>query len=432
MQSGKVNVGGSPPVELYYQIHGTGEIKLLLIMGLNATCDNWDLTTKHFARSGNFQVCVFDNRGIARSSAPLGMYKTSEMARDTLALLKGIGWLKSESPSEEDKVHVVGISMGGMVAQELAFLMAEQLGSLTLVATHAGHFAPQIAQVHFLMEVVNNWFHSRSRAWTLPYEMIAKTYHTQLDMLLYSMFSREFLQSAAPSGTVYQTNYDYIRHVLVEQVSRAPLQPIVGAFGQLMAATTHRVHKRRLEKIGRRISQSTSGVCPRVLVMAGTNDKIISCHHALYLAETLQGQLQMFVGAGHGLNFERPDGFNAVLRFHIESIATEQGILKVKDMSAKQAKLVEDHLARSTAGSSVIMPDVDTLKSAYVPRNLSAVAFTRELIKEPLPFHQNAGKAIKMLQQRWKSATVDASVEENLNLPFEESTYVSRASHVVM
>jgi pimeloyl-ACP methyl ester carboxylesterase len=80
-----------------------------------------------------FQICIFDNRGCGRSSCPESKFSTSAMAKDTLDLLDHLEW---------EKVHVVGISMGGMISQELALLMLpqERLASLALAVTHAGIF----------------------------------------------------------------------------------------------------------------------------------------------------------------------------------------------------------------------------------------------------------------------------------------------------
>ena len=59
---------------------------------------------------------MFDNRGMGESDKPLLRYTTSEMAKDVVELLDHVGW------TQERNVHVVGISMGGMISQELVRL----------------------------------------------------------------------------------------------------------------------------------------------------------------------------------------------------------------------------------------------------------------------------------------------------------------------
>ncbi len=76
------------------------------------------------------QVLFFDNRGIGGSEDILSSISMQEMAKDSLRVLDEAGWA--------DEVHVVGVSMGGMIAQELALCAPARCASLTLIATHAG------------------------------------------------------------------------------------------------------------------------------------------------------------------------------------------------------------------------------------------------------------------------------------------------------
>lgn len=62
-------------------------------------------------------MLVFDNRGVGNSDSPGGRYRTSEMALDVVDLLDFLGW------TERRQLHVVGVSMGGMIIQELVRLV---------------------------------------------------------------------------------------------------------------------------------------------------------------------------------------------------------------------------------------------------------------------------------------------------------------------
>ncbi len=88
------------------------------IMGLGGYMKTWQRQTKDFGHTegDQYSSLVFDNRGIGESDKPLLRYTTFEMARDVVELLDHVGWTESRS------VHVVGISMGGMIAQELVRL----------------------------------------------------------------------------------------------------------------------------------------------------------------------------------------------------------------------------------------------------------------------------------------------------------------------
>ncbi|ROT35032.1 glycylpeptide N-tetradecanoyltransferase [Sodiomyces alkalinus F11] len=122
------------PVNIYWEIHGNGPRKLILIMGLAGLSSSWQRQTKHFGhdRGDTYSVLLIDNRGVGQSSAPIQRYSTSHMARDALEVIDHVGWSAPRS------LHLVGISLGGMISQELACLIPDRLASLTLLCTTAG------------------------------------------------------------------------------------------------------------------------------------------------------------------------------------------------------------------------------------------------------------------------------------------------------
>jgi pimeloyl-ACP methyl ester carboxylesterase len=122
-----VPTASTPAAELHYERAGSGE-PLLLIQGMSGTHVAWGEPFLAALRE-NFDVVAFDNRGIGLSAPIDGPFTIVEMAEDTAALMQE---LRLES------AHVVGISMGGMIAQELALAHPERLRSLTLGCTYCG------------------------------------------------------------------------------------------------------------------------------------------------------------------------------------------------------------------------------------------------------------------------------------------------------
>jgi len=109
-----------------YEVTGEGD-PVLLIMGLGADSRGWTLQAPPFAEQ--FQVMTFDNRGVGRSSVPAGPYSTEQMARDALAVMDGAGI---------EHAHVLGVSLGGTIAQHLALMEPARVRSLVLASTWAG------------------------------------------------------------------------------------------------------------------------------------------------------------------------------------------------------------------------------------------------------------------------------------------------------
>ncbi len=117
----------TPHAELHYERAGSGE-PLLLIQGMSGTHVAWGEAFLAPLRE-RFDVVAFDNRGIGLSAPVDGPFTIAEMAEDTAALMGELGL---------GSAHVVGISMGGMIAQELALAHPEKLRSLTLGCTFCG------------------------------------------------------------------------------------------------------------------------------------------------------------------------------------------------------------------------------------------------------------------------------------------------------
>ena len=129
-------------IEIYYEIHGQGP-RLLFIGGSGG-----DLRHKPGVFEGplvqEFEVLSYDQRGLGRSERPNGPYSMADYGEDAAALLDALGW---------DRCRVMGVSFGGMVAQELALRYPERVERLVLACTSSGGEGKPSYPLHELQEL---------------------------------------------------------------------------------------------------------------------------------------------------------------------------------------------------------------------------------------------------------------------------------------
>jgi len=108
---------------LFYELAGEG-VPVLFIQGVGVAGDGWKPQTDELSRE--FSTLRFDNRGLGRNAAMPGPVTVEAMAADARALLDAVGW---------ESAHVVGHSMGGVIAQQLALDAPARVRSLALLCT---------------------------------------------------------------------------------------------------------------------------------------------------------------------------------------------------------------------------------------------------------------------------------------------------------
>jgi 3-oxoadipate enol-lactonase len=156
------NVNG---IHINYQLEGDGPETIVLINGLADDLETWVLQMDDLLGAG-YRVLRFDNRGVGQTDKPEGPYTSRMLADDAKALVDELG-LRD--------VHLMGVSMGGMIAQEYALNYGGDLRTLTLACTYAApgpfcsrmfamwHDMAPVNGVPFIMRDVTLW------AFTVPF-----------------------------------------------------------------------------------------------------------------------------------------------------------------------------------------------------------------------------------------------------------------------
>ncbi|KAK4949930.1 hypothetical protein LTR10_011772 [Elasticomyces elasticus] len=291
------------PFNLYWEVHGTGPTKLVFLMGLGGYRTAWKRQTKYFGheRSKQYSSFVYDNRGMGLSDKPTCRYTTTEMAKDTVDLLQHIGWVPlstSSTPPKRD-LHVIGVSMGGMIAQEVALLIPQHVSSLSLVST-APRLVRTIPFIENLRQRINMF--------------IPRDIDIQLDETAHRLFSDEFLtlpdtENPKDSGLNFPTNRD--RFAAGELSKRLDKEGFTrkGFILQAVAAGWHFKSVSQVKQIGDMVGR------PRIAVLHGTKDRMITFNHAEMLKEQLGEGIEYKVwdGRGHVLLWEVESEFNGFL-----------------------------------------------------------------------------------------------------------------------
>lgn len=281
----RVGEGRKDSVDLYYELHGRGPHKVLLVMGFATSCKAWMPNVKELvAEHGDeFEVCIFDNRGCGRSSCPDSKFSTSIMASDALDLLDHLKW---------DKVHLVGISMGGMISQELSLLLLpqERLASLVLAVTHAGGLyatAPMAGVLGMMTSIFK------------------KTADEKADILMKLIYSPKFLTEPCKYDSS-KTWEEYCKQTYIERVRSEPQMTPKALAGHIRCVTTHHVSSKRLRLL--REAQVP------IVIVTGTIDALVRPKNSYLLAQELNPvEFHVWEGAGHAVNMECLDRFNEVI-----------------------------------------------------------------------------------------------------------------------
>ena len=250
--------------QIHYESAGRGPA-VLLIMGLAMAASGWWRTVPVLSKS--FRVLSFDNRGIGRSDSS-GSYSMRELAEDALAVLDAAG---------EETAHVYGISLGGMIAQELTLRHPERVRSLVLGATTVGGpSAPHAdrATLDFFKRAVS--MDAEEAIWaSVPYS--------------YAKFTRP--------ADVERIGEDLTRR-LANPVDRSVYARQVGA------------------GIGHDTSFRLDDVEVPTLIVHGKEDRVVPVENARILAEAVpDAELRTWPGAGHLYTTDEPKADQYVARF---------------------------------------------------------------------------------------------------------------------
>jgi pimeloyl-ACP methyl ester carboxylesterase len=260
----KVKVNG---VGIAYEVRGQGE-PLVMIQGLGSPRIGWFFQKSAFSR--HFRVVMMDNRGVGKSDKPTDAYTVRDMADDVMGLMDHLGI---------DKAHIMGASMGGMIAQEIAINYPDRVNKLVLVCT-----TPGINDTVIRME--------QQKALGLG----DGSTETDLDNLDWKGMGTVMRNVV---GLSFNRRLPRLFFIPISKLYFRSEKVVRGIIGQIKAVADHNT----LDRLNQ-IKAST-------LVIAGTEDKILSPISSDIIAEHISNaRLVKIDGGSHSFFIERMGEFN--------------------------------------------------------------------------------------------------------------------------
>ena len=261
-------------VELYYEVHGPSDAPAIVFIGGWASY-HWIWFRQIPTLSKKYRCVVFDNRGAGRSSKPDYPYTIKMMADDMVGLLDALGI---------EKAHILGISMGGLIAQQVALSYPERLRSLIIVSSHFGG-PNQIRMDDRTMALLI----------AVPTETISA--EEARDMRYQATFSPGFLQQ---------------NKVILEQIERWIAQYPAPLYAQVHQSSA---------TAGFNSESELGKIKAPTLVIHGTADRAVPTENADLLVKRIPGaRKELIQDAAHFCIIEKYSEFNDLVLSFVDEI----------------------------------------------------------------------------------------------------------------
>jgi pimeloyl-ACP methyl ester carboxylesterase len=253
-------------ININYTIEGQGD-PFIMIIGLGSDQSNWRPQITFFKKY--YRIITLDNRGVGKSDVPHGTYSTKIMAEDVIGLMNHLG-IKS--------AHILGVSMGGMIAQELAINHPDMVNKLVLGCTYArrdefGGFTEKIS------EAIDAYYKS-SRDLPSLRRLVNAILDSTFNKMSYRLLALPLMKTAINSTSGWQDGF------------------VLQLDATLAHDTVDRLHL----------------IVSPTLVLTGTDDKVIKPSSSVVITNHVIGAKLVEVNGGsHGFCGEKSDEFNKIV-----------------------------------------------------------------------------------------------------------------------
>jgi pimeloyl-ACP methyl ester carboxylesterase len=257
---------------LHYVRQGKGE-PLLLIQGMSANHLHWGDDFLGLLRD-DFDLIAYDHRGIGHSDRVGEPFTIPQLAQDAVGVLDAL---------DLESAHVMGISMGGMVAQELTLAHPERVRTLTLGCTYCGGEGSRTTDAEIVQRLGELFLTGRTE-----------------EALRYG-----FQVNVSPAYAQDPAHYELVTRIAAELPASLDILLL-----QVQAIAAHDT------------SERLAGISVPTLVVHGSEDQMLSADNGRMIAERIPGaRLEVLEGVGHAFWWERPEQVAQMLREHAATAA---------------------------------------------------------------------------------------------------------------
>jgi len=252
-----------PDINLHYESYGEGE-PVLFIHGLGSSVRDWEYQVNEFSK--DWQVVVFDVRGHGQSEKPPGPYTIPLFARDTAELVRSLGLAP---------VHVVGISMGGMIGLQLVIDRPDLIKSLVVINSGS--------------------------------ELVIKSVKDQLQvwqrLLIPRVFGMRKMGEILGERLFPKPEHAEIKQIFIDRWAENDVRSYMESFKAL---------------VGWSVTDRLKEIESPVLVVAADEDYTPVASKEAYVRLIKLGELVVIKDSRHPTPVDQPEAFNQVLREFLE------------------------------------------------------------------------------------------------------------------
>jgi 3-oxoadipate enol-lactonase len=253
-------------IQLYYELHGAeGKPTVLFLHGLGSSVRDWELQIPAFA--DDYRLLLIDMRGHGRSDKPQGPYSMPLWVRDVIALLDQL---------KIDKVHIVGLSMGGMIAFQMAVDCPERIQSMIIVNS-----GPAVIP-RTLQERIGIWMRF---------------------VIVRVMGMRKMGETLAPRLFV-DADQETLRQTFITRWAENDPRTYLDSLRAIVGWT---------------VEDRISAIKIPTLVLVSDLDYTPISLKEAYLAKMSNATLQVLSNAHHAVSSERPEAFNQAVKQFLQS-----------------------------------------------------------------------------------------------------------------